>query len=661
MRAVLTLLTFLLSAMPALAGPQNDAHTDDVNKVRSPYFFVEGTNPGTESFPLKSTEVNANISGVIADVKVTQVYENHGEFPIHAKYVFPGSTHSAVHGMRIRVGNKAVVARIRERQKAAQEFEEAKAAGKSASLLEQQRPNVFSMAVANILPGDRVEVELTYSEMLVPEEGIYQFVYPTVVGPRYSNTPESATPEPVKWVQTPYLHQGQATPASLSIHVNLSTGVPLAAYRSPSHQVKVDRESLSVAHISLDNDAGSRDFILDYQLAGKEIQSGLLVYSGAQENFFLLTVQPPERIAAQDIPPREYIFVLDVSGSMFGFPLDTAKHVIRNLIGRLKPSDTFNVVLFSGGSRVLSPQSLTASPANITRALSLIDAQNGGGGTELEAALRKAIQLPRSNFESRSIVVITDGYIAEERGTFTLIHDSLGTTNFFAFGIGSSVNRYLIEGIARAGQGEPFVVTRPDEADAAGDRFRRYIESPVLTSVKVDYRGFDAYDVEPETQPDLFGERPVVVLGKWRGDKHGQIEVTGRTATGTFSKTFDVTDSITRPEHAALPQLWARNRIARLSEFNFGRDDEAAREVTTLGLTYSLLTAHTSFIAVLEEVRNPGGQATGVDQPLPLPDGVSDLAVGGQYGSGAEPGLWALLLAASLLAVIAMRRRPSSC
>jgi Ca-activated chloride channel family protein len=606
--------------------------------------------------------VTVNISGVIADVTVTQVYENHGDVPIHAKYVFPGSTRSAVHGMRIRVGDKAVVARIRERQKAAEEFEEAKAAGKSASLLEQQRPNVFSMAVANILPGNRVEVELSYSEMLVPEQGIYQFVYPTVVGPRYSNTPESASTEQVKWVQTPYLHQGQPTPASLSIQVNVSTGVPLADLRSPSHEVRIDRQNQSVARVSLDNDPGSRDFILDYQLSGKEIQSGLLVYEGAQENFFLLTVQPPQRIAAQDIPPREYIFVLDVSGSMYGFPLDTAKQVIRNLIGRLKPSDTFNVVLFSGRSRVLSPRSLAANPQNITRALSVIDSTNGGGGTELEAALRTAIALPRSNFESRSIVVITDGYIAEERGAFTLIHESLNTTNFFAFGIGSSVNRYLIEGIARAGQGEPFIVTRPDEADAAGDRFRQYIESPVLTNVKVSYRGFDAYDVEPETQPDVFGERPVVLLGKWRGEKQGQIEVTGRTANGTFARTFNVTDNATRPGHAALPQLWARNRIARLSEFNFGRDDdEAAREITTLGLTYSLLTAHTSFIAVLEEVRNPGGQAVGVDQPLPLPDGVSDLAVGGQYGSGAEPSVWTLLFVASLLTVIAMRRRAASC
>jgi len=231
-----------------------------------------------------------------------------------------------------------------------------------------------------------------------------------------------------------------------------------------------------------------------------------------------------------------------------------------------------------------------------------------------------------------------------------------------AFGIGAAVNRYLIEGIARAGQGEPFIVTEPGEAPAAGERFRRYIESPVLTNVSVSYRGFDAYDIEPEVQPDLFAERPVVLFGKWRGEKRGQIEVTGRTGQGTFTKVFDVRNSTTRPEHAALPQLWARSRIARLSDFNFGRnDEESAREVTTLGLTYSLLTAHTSFIAVLEEVRNAGGSASDVNQPLPLPAGVSDLAVGNPYGSGAEPGFWILLFGAGSLLVIAVRLRAGLC
>ena len=182
----------------------------------------------------------------------------------------------------------------------------------------------------------------------------------------------------------------------------------------------------------------------------------------------------------------------------------------------------------------------------------------------------------------------------------------------------------------------------------------------MLTNVRVSYRGFDAYDVEPGAQPDLFADRPVVLFGKWRGPKQGEIEVTGRTATGTFSKVFDIKESVNRPEHTALPQLWARSRLARLSDFNFSRDDaEAIREVTSLGLTYSLLTRHTSFIAVLEEVRNPSGQSADVDQPLPLPDGVSDLAVG--YGSGAEPDFWILLFGAAALLLIAARRRVRTC
>ncbi len=656
MRTFLALILVLVLA-PTLAHSEEQSQTE---KTLSPYFFVEGAKPGVESFPLKSTEVVANITGVIADVTVTQVYTNQGVDPIHAKYVFPGSTRAAVHGMRIRVGDKAVVAKIKEREKAAQEFAEAKAAGKNAALLEQQRPNVFTMAVANIMPGDRVEVQLVYSELLTPEKGIYQFVYPTVVGPRYSKTSESGASSENTWLKMPFLHQGESSRATFSIRLNVSSGVPLAELRSSSHFPTITWESLSVAHVSLDNDAGDRDFILDYRLSGKQIQSGLMIFESPQENFFLLTVQPPERINSGDIPPREYIFVLDVSGSMHGFPLDTAKQVIADLIRNLKPTDTFNVVLFSGASRLLSAASLPANSQNVTRALSVISNETGGGGTELEAALRTAIGLPRSGFVSRTIMVITDGYIAEEPGTFELINQNLDNTNFFAFGIGRSVNRYLIEGIARAGQGEPFVVTVAAEADAAGERFREYIQSPVLTNVHVSYQGFDVYDVEPEAQPDLFAERPVVLFGKWRGTKQGQIEVTGRTARGTFVKVLDVKDSASRPEHEALPQLWARTRIARLSDFNFRRNDEEARnEVTMLGLTYSLLTRYTSFIAVLEQVRNPSGQGTDVDQPSPLPDGVSELAVG--YGSGAEPGFWILVFGAGVLLVIAARRKVQSC
>jgi Ca-activated chloride channel homolog len=655
--AQLAVIGLLFCAKGALANAPPPAPDRNL----SPYFVVQGGDSGVDGFPLKSTKVVASVNGVIADVVVTQVYVNGGATPINARYVFPASAHAAVHGLQVTIGERRVVAKIKERVQAAHEFEQAKREGKSAALLEEQRPNVFTMAVANILPKDVVEVELRYSELLVPSEGVYELVYPTVVGPRYANQPEASSPPTDRFVKNPYLHEGVEPTSRFDIKVSLSTAIPLVDLTCTSHAVDVSWEGQSLARVALgakEDHSGNRDFILAYRLAGKSVQSGLLVYEGAKENVFLLMVEPPATVREAEIPPREYIFVLDVSGSMNGFPLDTAKEVIRKLVGGLRPTDKFNLVLFSGGSRVLAKASLPATRENIERAFAVIDHEQGGGGTELEAALRVAMELPRDEHVSRTVAVITDGFITAERGAFTLIRDNLNRTNLFAFGIGSSVNRYLIEGMARAGQGEPFVVTDPTEAEAAAKRFRDYVATPVLTDIKVAFNGFAAYDVEPTAQPDLFAERPIVLIGKWRGERAGEITVSGRAAAGLFSKTFRVADSVSRVENEALPQLWARRRIARLSDFNVEQDqDEAAREVTSIGLTYNLLTKYTSFIAVLEQVRNTAGQASDVDQPLPLPSGVSDLAVGGEYASGAEPELWLLAAAAGAVLLLVTRRR----
>jgi Ca-activated chloride channel family protein len=645
----------LLAARGASA---QDAPAAD--ETLSPYFFVQGAYEDAEPFPLESTDVVAQISGVIADVTVKQVYRNDGAVPITARYVFPASTRAAVHGMRFRIGQQQVVAKVKPREQAAQEFQEAEAAGKSATLLEQDRPNVFSMSVANVMPGDRVEVELRYSELLVPSEGVYSFVYPTVVGPRYAGHAAADAGTTDGFVRSGYLHAGETPPTAFSIVMQLSTGLPLADLSSRSHELKVEREGASIAHVALRDPAsfgGNRDFVLDYKLAGAQIESGLLLYEGEGENHFLLMLQPPARVAKAAIPPREYVFVLDVSGSMNGFPLDTAKVLIADLIAQLRPTDTFNVLLFSGDTFTMAPRSVAATDANVKRALEVIEDERGNGGTELEAALRTVLALPRTDHVSRSVVVLTDGYIAEERSTFELIAEHLGDTNVFAFGIGSSVNRYLIEGLARAGQGEPFVVTDPQKAGATARRFRRYIESPVLTEIAVRFDGFDAYDIEPTVQPDLFAERPIIVSGKYRG-KAGAIEVHGRSVSGPFVSRTELSNAMPRVENAALPRLWARTRIARLSDYDVsGADEHTAREVTELGLQYSLLTKHTSFIAVLEQVRNTGELPSPVDQPLPMPLGVSDSAIGtgGEYASGAEPELLWLLL--PLLAFAALRNR----
>ena len=655
-------LTIFIASVFVLisAGTLNAGATDD--HTLSPYFHIENGDPSVDHFPLKKTDVDVNIIGVIAEVRIIQKYSNDGTRPIHARYIFPASTRAAVHGMTMTVGQQIIKAQIKERQQARAEYNQAKKKGQNASLLNQDRPNVFSMNVANVMPGDEIEIELHYTELLVPTDGVYEFVYPTVVGPRYTDQLANEAPEHDMWVNNPYLRQGEVPPAEFNIGVTLSTGIALQEIVCTSHETDIFWESESVAAVGLrdpENFGGDRDYILQFRLAGKEIQSGLLLYEGQEENFFLLMVQPPERVLPVDIPPREYIFVVDISGSMHGFPLNTAKKLLRNLIGHLRPSDTFNVILFAGGSRVMDPASVAATPQNVRRAIQLIDKQRGGGGTELLAAMRNGFTLPRDEAYSRTMIVVTDGYIGAEREVFAEIQNNLDRTNVFAFGIGSSVNRYLIEGIARAGLGEPFIVTKPGEAPATARKFRHYIQSPVLTNINVSYDDFGTYDIEPAAIPDLFAKRPVVVFGKWKGNPGGMITLTGSGGNAAYTRTFRVAETRPLEANRSLRYLWARTRIARLCDFNFyPAHSENAAEITTLGLTYNLLTAYTSFIAVNDAIVNTQGEAQDVDQPQPLPLHVSNLAVGGTVSSVPEPELFILLgMAAMLLfVVLAMKK-----
>ncbi len=609
---------------------------ENPDRTLSPYFFVKSDDPSVDRLPLKSTSAEVDISGVIADVRVAQVYRNEGKRTLEAVYVFPGSTRAAVYGMKMTIGARTIVAKIREREQARKEYEEAKQQGKSASLLEQQRPNVFQMNVANIHPGDEIRVELSYTELLVPESGEYQFVYPTVVGPRYSNQSAASAPSSEKWVASPYLHEGKAPPYTFDLRVKIASGIPLKDISSPSHKIDISRNGTSRASVRLssrEKAGGNRDFILNYRLAGDAVESGLLLSRGKTENFFLLMVEPPKRISVSRIPPREYIFIVDVSGSMHGFPLEVSKKLLRDLIGGLRPTDRFNVLLFSGASSLMAEQSLPATDENLRRALDVIDRQRGGGGTELVPAMKRALGLPKAEGFSRTMVIVTDGYVSAEDETFDLIRSNLGEANLFSFGIGSSVNRFLMEGMARAGMGEPFIITRPEEAPKTADRFRSLIQSPALTRVRVDFNGFQAYDVEPLAVPDVLLERPVVVFGKWKGPLKGTIAVRGLAGDGKYEKIIDV-GLAGRPEgNEALRYLWARRRIALLSDYEgLRRDNSRMKEITSLGLSYNLLTRYTSFVAIDSRVRRMDGEATTVQQPLPLPAGVSDLAVGGGKG-----------------------------
>ncbi len=646
MKPLFRLLFALAALLPAQAAQED--------RTLSPYFWVKSTPvPGedstanVETLPLKATQVDCTIAGVIADVRVTQTYANTGKAPIEAVYLFPGSTRAAVHGLTMTVGERRLEARIKKRDEARKTYEEAKSAGKTTSLLEQQRPNVFQMNIANIMPGDEVRVELRYTELLVPTAGIYEFTYPGVVGPRYSNRPEKDAAATDKWVANPHLKKGQADPASYKLSMHIVAGLPLQDVSCRTHSTNISYDNDHEARISTlpeDMMASNRDFICSYRLAGGAIQSGLILAEGKEENFFLLMVQPPARPHPKQIPPRDFIFIVDVSGSMNGFPLNISKKLMRELFSALRPEDSFNVLLFAGDNQVLSPTSLPASEENINKAIHVLDQQNGGGGTELLPALKQALALPKSENTSRCITVITDGYVDVEAEAFELVRSSLGQANLFAFGIGSAVNRHLIEGLARVGQGEPFFITEPDKSQETAARFISYISTPVLTRVAVDFGGLDVHDAEPKAIPDVLAERPVIIFGKWRGKREGKLTVRGISGDRDFVSTHEVADATLLGSVDGLSRLWARSRIAQLGDLALLEPtDERALQITNLGLTYNLLTKYTSFVAVDETIRRQNQDLHTVKQPLPLPQGVENTAVGDEVPTSPEPSTIGLL------------------
>ena len=644
----------------------SSASTQAEDKPIAPYFEViqQGADdaPTTERLPLKAMHADVTIRGGIASVTLKQRFGNNGTEPIEARYLFPASTGAAIHHMEMRVGDRVIQAVIKEKEEAKAIYETAKKENKTASLLEQQRPNVFQMSVANVMPGDDIEVTLHYSERITPTASIYTFALPGVVGPRYHSPNQSN--DGAHWVSNPYLKPEdtgqQDTTVDYKIKVTLSTPLPLQDLACSTHQNSVDYLDDRNATITLQpepgDDASNRDFIVRYRMADEKIAAGLSLSDEIEEEkFFALQVEPPTRVTPDTIPPREYIFVVDVSGSMNGFPLDTAKRMLDELVGNLRSQDRFNVLLFASSNRVLSPHSLPATSKNIRKAKKLID-NEGGGGTELLPALKRAFSLGGDEGVSRSIVILTDGFVSCEAEAFELIRENLGTANLFAFGIGSSVNRHLIEGLAATGRGEPFVVTDPTQCKSKAAEFNDYVGSPVLTDIKVQFDGFDAYAIEPQAQPDLFADRPLVITGKWRGAPVGAIRISGKLGDGSlFEHSFEIDEnSIEKSSNdEPLRALWARERVRSLADYALLTDkSEAKREVTSLGLTYSLVTPFTSFVAVMDEIRHDGDSSgESVNQPLPLPKGVSSQAIGGSsFGGGSvpEPGATFLLLIGGL-------------
>jgi Ca-activated chloride channel homolog len=582
--------------------------------------YLAAADGSVEALPLVLTSVEVGIAGVVADVRVKQVYENRGSVPIEAVYVFPGSSRAAIHGLELRIGERVIRADVREKAKARAEYETALAEGKTASLLEQLDPSIFRMSVANVLPGDRIEVDLKYSELLVPTRGEYEFFFPHTVGQRYAAAADAAP-------ATPASSAADVTDYAFDLSVRLEGALPLAEVGSPSHAVDVARPAPHAARVTLgaaaQRDAGTRDYVLRFRYAGEQIQSGALLHPEGEGGYFLLLAEPPRRIEAGAILPREFIFVVDVSGSMHGQPLDIAEDLLGDLVGALRPTDMFNVLLFSGGSKVLAPEgSVPATAANVTAARELIGNADAGGGTELVQALEVAYALPARPGYARSVVIVTDGAIWAGGPAFRVIRSHLAEANVFAFGIGPSVEHEVIARLARAGAGEPFIVDELGKGREVAARMRSYIDRPLLTDIAIEAAGIELLDLEPQPLPDLLAERPLVLVGKYRGNVPGMITVSGMTGGTPYRQVLSLDPATARPL-PALRQLWARERIQRLLDEQSGGGSwsdsmdpgiDHSTAITALGLEHHLLTPYTSFVAVDQVVRSDGSPVP-VSQP----------------------------------------------
>jgi Ca-activated chloride channel homolog len=607
--------------------------------------------------PLKHTSVRAEISGFLSRVTVTQEFENPFADKIEAVYVFPLPQAAAVDDMTMKVGERTVKGKIMRSEEAQATYTAAKARGQVASLLDQERPNIFTQSVANIMPGEKITIDISYVETLKYEDGAYEFSFPMVVGERYIPSPstEQAKSEQTEEAQNeqtvattegvpdasritpPVMPQGMRAGHDISIEIALDAGVPIDNLKSSTHEIEVDTPDDRRAVIRLKDrqTIPNKDFILKYDVAGSRIEDAVLTHRAGRGGFFTLILQPPERVTFEDVMPKELVFVLDTSGSMGGFPIEKAKETMKLSLDHLYPQDTFNVITFSGDTDILFDEPVPATPENRRKAQEFLEKQNGNGGTEMMKAIVAALKPSDAQDHLRIACFMTDGQVGNDTEIIAEVQKHRNA-RVFAMGFGSSPNRFLLDRMAQYGRGEVEYVTDESDGSLAARRFFERVRSPLLTDITVDYAGLSISDVYPQRIPDLFSAKPLILSGRYAAGGRGTIRLKGRMSGRDVVREIPVELPDQAPEHDVLATLWARRRIDDLMGQQMGgaQEGKAATDlreaITQLGLQYGLMTQYTSFVAVEEKIVTDSSAPARVDVPTEAP------ASGGTPGNVSE-------------------------
>ena len=594
----------------------------------------------TFALPLMHTDVDAEISGFVADVAVHQLYSNPFEVPIEAVYLFPLPDNAAVDDMQMRIGDRVIVGEIKRRAEAKQIYETARDAGKTASLLDQERPNIFQQSVANILPGESVEITIHFVQRLDYEDGGYEWAFPMVVGPRF--IPEQGTgrsggttpQDDADRLSAPV--SAERTGNDITVSVTVDAGLRIQEVQSPSHEIDVERpaeDSADIVLSSLDT-IPNKDFVLRYEVAGASPETAFLTHRSGDDGYFMLMLQPQseDKLTQSEITPKEMVFVIDTSCSQSGEPLARAKEAVELAIDEMNPQDRFWVLNFNSSVSSLSSSSLSNSAANRRRGIDYIRSFQGGGGTNMLEGIQAALDLPSDDQLLRTVVLMTDGYIGNETQILATIEQRLGTSRIFSFGVGSSTNRYLLNRMAKVGRGHVQYIRQDEDPQEQVAAFYDRIRNPVLTDIEVEWSGVELSDIYPDPIPDLFSSQPLVLVGRYAAPGRGRLTVTGRVRGEKYSRTLTIKLPARQEQHDALASLWARTVIEDLEARRVrDTDPKIAEEIIELALSHRLMTRETSFVAVEERVVTDGTGATKrVRIPLETPQGVDHAAIFGE-------------------------------
>lgn len=608
--------------------------------VEIPFYKKEKITEGTifaknienASLPLKYTEVRAIITGMIADVKVTQKFHNDLTENIEAVYMFPLPHESAVHDFEIIIDKRVIKSEIKEREEAKRTYEKAKREMKKAGLLEQERPNIFTVSVANIEPAQEILVNLRYSETLKYEEGVYEFVFPMTVTPGYGGKDGAGIPESLEGKSSPpIIHPSKNAGREVKIFIDLHTGFETGNIFSPAHKLFIEEKNRDERHIefSHEEEIPNKDFVLKYSSKGEKMESSFTFYrEEGHTGTFMCHITPKIHYGPEEMLKREIIFVLDRSGSMSNEPMEHAKKALKDCLKNLRDGDTFSIIAFDNTVESLSDKILPFNEENLLLAETFLNGIYSRGGTEILMALKHALNIPLNKEYLRQIVFLTDGAVWDEDSSLKEILRDLGNSRIFTFGIGPSVNRYFLSKIAGLGRGTCHFITVPEEIEEAIETFSLQTSCPILSDLSLEWEDCHISDIYPYPVPDIYFGEVLYLTGRFHSSGKAKAILSGIKGTGMFREEFFVELPQKDEKYPVIETIWARRSVEVLMDKireEPVRKAEIRDEIIGIALKHKLMTAYTSLVAVeqyIEEEREKK-EIIKVDVPQILPEGLN--------------------------------------